>query len=130
MPRNKKSSPDDSLSMTWDPDKGPSDDQLDAARRILKADYYTSIRAMGREIAERVRAGDGDVWDIIHETADGSYWVIYTHANYQAMLASDHAPFEDVADNGGEVTSAVLAYYCVRHDLEEQVNAELGDAAP
>lgn len=26
--------------ITWDPDKGPSDDQVDEAMRVLRAEYW------------------------------------------------------------------------------------------
>lgn len=123
------------LDMSWDPDKGPTDEQIEAARRILRADYWTSIRANAKELADEIRKGElasEDVDDRIHEDADGSHWTIYTHANYQAIMCSDHDPWEDVEDMGGELdprkAMPVLAYYCVRHDVREQLEAELGCA--
>lgn len=121
---------------TWDPAKGPSDEQVDDAKRVLRADYYTSIRAHAEGVVAAIRGGelrDTDaVTDRIHQTADGSYWAISTHANYHALLASDHDPWEDVEDAGGELNpkdaASMLAYYCVRHDLIETVERELGES--
>ena len=51
-------------------------------------------------------------------------------------MCSDHDPWDDVRDSGEPVSgdvcnghpTAVLAYYCVRHDTREQLEAELGCA--
>jgi hypothetical protein len=123
------------MTITWDSEKGPSDEQIDDAKRVLIADYWTSIRSIAKGLADEVRKGDvhpSRVDDRIHETADGSHWVIYTYANYHAIMCSDHDPWEDVEDddNGLDPRNAmsVLAYYCVRNDLREQLECELGCA--
>ena len=76
------------MAIEWDADKGPSDSQVDEAKRVLRADYWTSIRSLAKGLAEEIRKGElapEDVEDRLHEDADGSYWTIYTHANYQAI---------------------------------------------
>jgi len=119
------------ISTEWDSDKGPTDEQVDVALRILRADYWTTIRAMAKDIVERVKSGDverDEVSDAVHEDADGSHYVIYTHANYQALLACDGDPTDEARDMGLEnPTMAQLAYCAVRRDLESQVQAELDD---
>ena len=123
--------------MTWDADKGPSDSQVDDALRVLRAEYWSSIRSCAKGLADEIRKGDlspEDVEDRLHEDADGSYWTIYTHANYRAIMCSDHDPWDDVRDSGEPLTAemangqpcAILAYYCVRHDTREQLEVELG----
>jgi hypothetical protein len=123
----------------WDADKGPSDEQVNDALRVLRAEYWSSIRGSAKALADEIRKGDlapEDVEDRLHEDADGSYWTIYTHANYRAVMCSDHDPWEDVADAGQTLDSgaangqpcAIIAYYCVRHDTREQLEAELGCA--
>ena len=130
--KSTKSTPVRTMSVEWDADKGPSDEQVEMACQILRADYWSSIRASAKCIVEAIDSGElasGEaVTDRIHEDADGSYWVIYTHANYRAILASDHDPFEDLADMGLDLDSAKspasLAFCCVQADLVAQVNAE------
>jgi hypothetical protein len=122
--------------VTWDPDKGPSDEQVDDAMRVLRAEYWHSIRSSAEGLADEIRKGDlapEDVDDRLHEDADGSYWTIYTHAHYKAIMCSDHDPWEDVRDAGEALSldgqpTAILAYHCVRHDTREQLEAELGCA--
>ncbi len=117
----------------WDPATGPSDEQVNAAMRVLRAEYWASIRAMATDLVRRVDSGELDsdetLSDAIHADADGCQWAIYTAANYRAMLCSDADPYELAADEGyelGDNATAVLAYLVVRHDVTEQVAAELG----
>ena len=123
--------------MTWDADKGPSDSQVDDALRVLRAEYWSSIRSCAKGLADEIRKGElapDDVEDRLHEDADGSYWTIYTHANYRAIMCSDHDPWDDVRDSGASPAdsdsqpTAILAYYCVRSDTREQLEAVLGCA--
>lgn len=124
--------------MTWDPDKGPTDGQVDNALQVLRAEYWTSIRGIAKDVKSEIDNGNlADVDDVetyVHETVDGCYWVIYTHANYRAIMCSDWDPWQDVEESGQSLTgkechsqpTALLAYYCVKHDVAEQVEAELG----
>lgn len=119
------------MTMTWDADKGPSNEQVDDAMRVLRAEYWSSIRSTAKGLAAEIRTGElapEDVEDRLHEDADGSYWTIDTHANYRAILCSNYDPWQD-ADGSymakGQPT-AILAYYCVRHDTRQQLVAELG----
>jgi hypothetical protein len=123
--------------ITWDPDKGPSDDQVDEAMRVLRAEYWHSIRSNAKGLADEIRKGDlapEDVNDRLHEDADGSYWTIYTRANYRAIMCSDESPFALAEDAGVSCdpsdveTLSRLAYLVVKHDTREQLEAELGCA--
>jgi len=114
----------------WDADKGPTDEQVETALRVLRAEYWTSVRAMALDIVARVKSGEvkrDAVSDAIHEDCDGSYWVIYTRANQRAVLCSDHDWTEDAADFGEDdkATDAQRAFFCLRADVSAQVEAEL-----
>ena len=45
--------------LVWDADKGPSDSQVDAALRVLRAEYWSSIRSTVRDLADEIRKGTG-----------------------------------------------------------------------
>jgi hypothetical protein len=116
----------------WDCTKGPSDKQVEFARQVLRADYYSSIRSYAEEIVDMLKKGELDsseaVTDYIHETADGSEWVIYTGRNYQVLFASDHDPSEDLEETESTFKPEVAAFFCVRADLDSQVISELGQS--
>ncbi len=111
--------------------------QHDEAMRVLRAEYYQGVRGLAQEVIERVKTGE-DMNDVIHETVDGSYWVIYTHANFQVLLCSDHhdayaenyggAPERFQTGGGSEVSWAALAFAAMEQDVREQISSERFDS--
>lgn len=114
----------------WAPGKGPTDEQQHDARRVLRASYWTSVHATAQDIVDCIKSGEipnaEGVEDALHVSCDGSYWVIYTDANYLAMLCSDHDETEDFEDSGEAFTPAIGAYYCLKADVAQQIEAILG----
>jgi hypothetical protein len=96
--------------------------------RVLNAEYWQGVRGLAQEVAERVRDGE-DLSDALHEVVDGSYWVIYTHANFQVLMCSSHhdAYSEDFGEapvSGSDINWAAAAYAAMARDVSEQVDAE------
>ena len=123
-----RKAPEPSYEPTWDPETGPTDDQVNTALRVLRADYWTSVRSFAKDLVRRVRAGEIDretgLSDAIHETCDGSSWCIYTAESQRAVLCSDHDPSEDAEDMGAEsLTDGQRAYFCLVHDVTAQCEA-------
>lgn len=110
----------------WDADKGPSDEQVNTAMRVLRSEYFTSVRYIAREITDRLKAEpDSEVSDLIHEACDECYWTIYTAASQRAVLCSDcdwQSEWEDMWQNG-PASDAQRAYVCLVHDVGEMVQA-------
>jgi len=104
-----------------------SEEQHEDAMRVLRKEYYDGVRGIAQSVAERVKEGE-DENDVIHEEVDGSYWVIYTHANFQVLMCSDHrdAYSEDYGQapvEGDTINWAALAYAAMARDVAEQVAA-------
>lgn len=101
--------------------------QHEDAMRVLRKEYYDGVRSLAQEVAERVKEGQ-EQGDVIHEVVDGSYWIIYTHANFQVLMCSDHhdAYSEDFGEppvSGSDINWAALAYAAMARDVSEQVQA-------
>jgi hypothetical protein len=108
---------------TWDAESGPSDEQINTALRVLRAEYWTSVRAMAGDIVERMRSG-AEVSEVIHEQCDECYWTTYTAASQRAVLCSDCNWASECEDMGLEnPTDEQRAYVCLSHDVSEQVAA-------
>ena len=115
---------------TWDHEQGPTDEQVDTALRVLRAEYWASVRSTAKNIVALVVSGEikrNDLSDAIHETCDDSYWVIYTYASQRAVLCSDHDWTEDAEEYGeaDKATDAQRAFFCLQADVTAQVEAEL-----
>ncbi len=109
----------------------PTEQQVNEARAVLRADYYFSVRELAKSLAAEIKAGEFDsreaFFDRIHEECDGSYWVIYTHAAWQCLYVSDNdSAHEDVgAELSGEGSMRVSqqAFYALQQDLFESFTA-------
>ncbi len=107
-----------------------TEEQHDQAMRVLRQEYYKSVRGIVQELRERLKAGDISDWDqAVNEAVDGSYWVIYTHANMQVLMCSDHhdAYTEDFGQapvEGDSINWGALAFGALYRDVREQLDAE------
>lgn len=112
-----------------------SEAEHDNAMRVLRAEYYAGVRGLAQEVDNLVKNEGMDEQDALHQVVDGSYWVIYTHANFQVLMCSDHhdAYSEDFGEppvSGSEINWAALAYAAMARDVSEQVQAGGLDEAP
>lgn len=107
----------------------------------LRRQYYGNVRATAEEIlkdaAERHGSFDeAQEWieERIHEDADGSYWVIYTHAALDTIFASDNwLEIDEAGEPGaGDLTTRITqaACYALAADLRQQIEATKGDFWP
>lgn len=88
-----------------------------------RAEYWATVKSIAQEALEAEKNGD-DPHDFIHESVDGSHYVIYTYANLVCLQESDHedAAFEDGRESIAECDSysklmALLAFYAMREDV-------------
>jgi hypothetical protein len=110
-----------------------TDTQHEDAMRVLRAEYYQSVRGIADEMRDAIKSGeitsDEELHDRVHQTIDGSYWVIYTHANFQVLMCSDHhdAYSEDFGEpplSGSDINWAALAFAALQRDVDDQMQAE------
>jgi hypothetical protein len=109
-----------------------TEEQHDDAMRVLRAEYWQGVRGIAQSVADRVKEGE-DENDVIHEEVDGSYWVIYTHANFQVLMCSDHhdAYSEDFGEppvQDSHINWAALTYAALARDVGEQVRVGVEEA--
>ena len=111
-----------------------TEEQHDDAMRVLRAEYYQGVRGISQELADRVASGEITERDgleqALSESIDSSYWVIYTHANFQVLLCTDHHDEyseqygEAPLTNGKDINWAALAYAAIDRDVRDQMDAE------
>lgn len=108
------------------------------ADNLNRRAYHGSVRCIVEEIEDeaRTRLRDGEDADTvrewadetIHERADGSWWVIYTHANFRALFASDNweaasdeGLVSEIPDGGISALFPILTYAALVADIREGV---------
>lgn len=115
------------------PRGGDPEAQHDEAMRILRAEYYGGVRDIVQELADRVKSEDissqDDLETAIHQAVDGSYWVIYTHANFQVLMCSDHhdaysEEFGRAPVEGDSINWPALAFAALDRDVRDQMSSE------
>lgn len=106
--------------------------QHDEAVRVLRAEYYQSVRSIVEEGMGQIKEGhitDREGLDeYLDQSVDGSYWVIYTHANFQVLFVSDNhdAYMEDFGEppvEGSDIKWAALAYAAMRRDIYDLIGS-------
>jgi hypothetical protein len=93
-----------------------------------RANYWATVKDIAKEALEAEQRGE-DAHDYIHESVDGSHYVIYTHANVTALQESENesAAFDDMGADalaGCDSYSAVmarLAYYAMSADVHQSL---------
>ena len=110
-----------------------TEEQHEEAMRVLRAEYYQGVRGIVAGLKDAIKDGEikteEDLERRIDEEVDGSYWVIYTHANFQVLMFSDNhdAYSEDFGEapvSGDSIDWMRLAYAALRRDVTEQGHAE------
>lgn len=102
------------------------DEIVDFALELIRRDYYSSVKSFADDLRDEIKRGeiaDEDALrDALHQTVDGSAWIIYTKRAKLVLMASDN---EDVAEEEGleHETTEQRAFYAMMRDIED----ELGD---
>lgn len=114
------------------PRPATADEKLDAARSVLRADYWQDVIGVRDELARLIERGDiadaDDATQWLDETVDGHQRVIYTGQAIECLLFSDNedAHYDEMGtgpDFGDGAQWSQLAYFAFRADIM----AEIGD---
>lgn len=115
------------------PNREKSSEELhEDAMRVLNKEYWEGVRGLAEEVTRLVKDEGMEEGDALHQVVDGSYWVIYTHANFQVLMCSTNhdaytEDFGDIPGNGRDgINWAALAYAALAQDVNSQV-AGIGD---
>jgi hypothetical protein len=113
------------------------EDAVEEAQRVIRADYYGTVRGIASDIARAVKDGEiqdsEDLGRYLHESVDGSQRVIYTHKAKLGLLASDNEDaWEDVGVENPDDSTKM--FYALSSDVLDDLTREFGidpdDPAP
>lgn len=111
-----------------------SDSDVDAAVRVIRADYYQDVRDIGDDLKERIKDGEiedeEELRERLSEDIGGSARVIYTMQTKLGLIASDNedAYVDEVGElptEGGNLNWAAM----MAAAMEQDVNEYLGDVS-
>lgn len=121
-----------------------SDDQIEAARSVLRADYWNDVRNVVDDVKSAIERRDltteDEVTECIDIACDGTQRVIYTGQAIECILFTNNdEAYEEYGDldslgatSTGDLYSK-LAYFAFRADVSDElgdVEALLEEAAP
>lgn len=105
-----------------------SESDVDAAFRVIKADYYQDVRDIGDDLKERIKSGEitdsDELQERLGEDVDGSARVIYTIQNKLGLIASDNEDayveeFGEVPMEGDNINWAAMMAVAMQRDVTE-----------
>ena len=115
-----------------------TESEVAEAVRVISTAYRAHVRLLAEEIIAELNGGDLEddrnrelISDRIHEAADGSAWVIYTHRARMVLLVSEDpdAYMElgvEAMETDGALNWSALAFCALRADIEQIVTALTG----
>jgi hypothetical protein len=113
------------------PREPTADERIEAARRILRADYWADVRGVVDDLRSAIERGhvadtdDAETW--LHETVDGHQRVICTGQAIEGLLYTDNesAFVEEFGEDGlvrdGNVNWSGLMYCALLADIRAQI---------
>jgi hypothetical protein len=116
----------------------PTETQVQNARRVLAADYFSDVRGAARYLAERLNQGEfgpgGEATreaftEALDQFVDGHERVIYTGQAMDCLRYSDHddAAIEELGVDGLDWSSgtpwSALAFFAFRADVLDHLGA-------
>ena len=105
-----------------------SEEQHEDAMRVLNREYREGVLGLAQEVDNLVKNEGMEESDALHQVVDGSYWVIYTHANFQVLMCTENhdAYSEEYGEppvSGNDINWAALAYAAMSRDVQERMGA-------
>jgi hypothetical protein len=111
-----------------------SEKTLDEAKNVLRADYWRAVRDLADDLKQAIKDGEitdrEELGDRLHESIDGSHWIIYTYANLQVLCwTSNDDAYQEITDeiDGSKGASHVyqtVAFWAMMADVREQLGDE------
>ncbi len=104
----------------------PTEADVEAALRVLRADYYSDVNSVAEGVLERmIEEGEGaELSDIMHEAIDGTQRVIYTMQAQVGLICSDNEDAcvdatGEVPVQGNAINWSAMMYYAMEQDVTE-----------
>jgi len=111
-----------------DCDHAEEEKQKDSSR-----EYWDTVNFIAEEAFKECKDNESDAYEYIHESVDGSYWIIYYHANYKVMQYTDNdSAYEDYGDLPKDWNTATtfVAFCAMKADVMDKYQGLLDDYEP
>jgi len=106
-----------------------SDKDVEDALRVLRADYYSDVLDVARELAKEMKSGDVEEFsDALSQAVDGTQRVIYTYQARIGLLCTgnEDAYVEQVGEvpvQGDTINWEAMMFAAMERDVTERLEA-------
>jgi hypothetical protein len=106
----------------------------EARNKDSSLEYWQTVEAIAKEAFEEHKDDESAADEFVHESVDGNYWVIYTHANYKVMQYTDnddaYAEYGDLHKGGFGAMLTSVAFCAMKADVMNKYRELVDDYEP
>lgn len=89
-------------------------------------EYWNDVDTIAEEAKENAEEYGSDVYDNVHESVDGSYWIIYTHAQLKVLQYTDNKDaindvYGDTLEGSADTIIMQIAYFAMVQDVMDRL---------
>ena len=89
-------------------------------------EYWVSVEHIAEEAKDNAEEYGSDVYDNVNESVDGSYWIIYTHAQLKVLQYTDNKDaindvYGDTLEGSADTIITQIAYFAMVQDVMDRL---------
>ncbi len=89
-------------------------------------EYWETVDTIAEDAKDNAEEYGSDVYDNVHESVDGSYWIIYTHAQLKVLQYTDNKDaindvYGDTLEGSADTIITQIAYFAMVQDVMDRL---------
>ena len=89
-------------------------------------EYWETVDLIAEEAKENAEEYGDDVYDNVNQSVDGSYWIIYTHAQLKVLQYTDNKDaindvYGDTLEGSADTIITQIAYFAMVQDVMDRL---------
>jgi hypothetical protein len=89
-------------------------------------EYWETVDTIAEDAKDNAEEYGSDVYDNVNESVDGSYWIIYTHAQLKVLQYTDNKDaindvYGDTLEGSADTIITQIAYFAMVQDVIDRL---------
>jgi len=89
-------------------------------------EYWETVDTIAENAKDNAEEYGSDVYDNVNESVDGSYWIIYTHAQLKVLQYTDNKDaindvYGDTLEGSADTIITQIAYFAMVQDVMDRL---------
>lgn len=99
------------------------DDVVKEGERIERAKYWADVKSLAKQVFEEADGDEDEIEEILHETVDGSHYVIYYRENLTVLRFTENDDeWKDLGMDLGDNPVMTIAFFALRADIRDEID--------